>query len=138
MVDLANYTAKENLWARNFVWSNIKDISPSTWWKSICASAELSRIAVRILTAPYTSAATERSFSTQSFIHTKKRNRLTADNGGKVCFISLNWNLFNRDRKDKINSPILLGDEDETVSSFDSLDDVPSTCTGITHSRKIH
>lgn len=62
-VDLANYKARgEDLWAKNFVWSCIEEIYPSTWWKSICVSTELSRIAVRILTGPCTSAATELNY----------------------------------------------------------------------------
>lgn len=96
MVDLANYRARENLWANSFVWDSVEKISPSTWWKSICAQTELSKIAIRILTAPCTSAATERSFSMQSFMHSKKRNRLSADSAGKLSFVAYNWNLFNK------------------------------------------
>lgn len=134
MVDLANYKAREDLWASSFVWSCIQEISPCTWWKSICVTTQLSRIAVRILTAPCTSAATERSFSTQSFIHSKKRNRLTADNAGKVCFISHNWNLCNKDIRQKGTSQNTLPAEDEIINSANSIEEAPSTSTGITHS----
>lgn len=51
---------------------------------------------MRILSAPCTSAATERSFITHANIHNKKRNRLTTENAAKITFIKYNWNIFNK------------------------------------------
>jgi len=78
MIELAQYRSNEGLWSNNFIWSTeIKNLNPFTWWKGICGSSYLNKIAVVILSLPPSSAATERSFSTFSLIHTKKRNRLT-------------------------------------------------------------
>lgn len=63
----------------------------------VCSStAALSKIAVRILSAPCTSAATERSFSAYAHIHNKKRNRLTKENAAKITYIKYNWNIFHK------------------------------------------
>ncbi|GBP23594.1 Retrovirus-related Pol polyprotein from transposon TNT 1-94 [Eumeta japonica] len=84
-LDSANYRAKEGLW------------DP--------------RVAVRILNAPCTSAATERSFSTHAHIHSHKRNRLTTNRAAKVAYISYNWNLLHK-HKDEDND-----EDDEPLSS---------------------
>lgn len=94
--DLANYKAKECFWGKQFVWRFLGDIEPVVWWKGICSSTQLSKVALRILTAPCTSAATERTFSAQANVHSIKRNRLTAERAAKITFVSYNWNILHR------------------------------------------
>ncbi|CAH0406001.1 unnamed protein product [Chilo suppressalis] len=94
VTDLANYKARDGFWRKRFIWVQVENISPVTWWKGLCSSKNLSRIAVRILTAPCTSAATERSFSKHGHIHSKKRNRLTTEEAAKLAFASYNWDLL--------------------------------------------
>jgi hypothetical protein len=108
MSDLAKYRAKEGLWSKGFVWSHVKSMNALTWWKGICGSKLLSKVAARILTAPCTSAAVERSFSVHSNIHSKKRNRLTSERASKIAFIAYNWNLQHRHDNDE--------DSDDDVS----------------------
>lgn len=100
MPNLASYRARVNYWSRRFLWENINDISAVNWWKGICASTALSKVAIQILTAPCTSAAVERSFSKHSSIHNKKRNRLATDRAAKITFISYNWGLMHNREKD--------------------------------------
>ena len=50
----------------------------------------------KILLLPPTSAAFERSFSRQSWIHNQKRNRLTNDRASKLVFLSHNLELENQ------------------------------------------
>jgi len=93
MIELAQYRSNEGLWSNNFIWSTeIKNLNPFTWWKGICGSSYLNKIAVAILSLPPSSAATERSFSTFSLIHTKKRNRLTNERAAKLLYIHQNRN----------------------------------------------
>ncbi|KAI5634309.1 zinc finger BED domain-containing protein RICESLEEPER 2-like [Phthorimaea operculella] len=96
MPNLASYRARDSYWSRIFLWENIQGVSAANWWKGFCASTSLSKVAVRILSAPCTSAATERSFSAHSFIHNKIRNRLTTDRAAKITYISHNWALKNK------------------------------------------
>lgn len=110
-VDLANYRAKQGLWGRPFIWKNVAEMDPVVWWRGLCSSKLLSRVAVRLLTAPCTSAATERSFSTHAHIHSHKRNRLTTDRAAKIAFISYNWNLLHKYNDDDND------EDDETLST---------------------
>jgi len=42
------------------------------------------------------SADTERIFSTFSWMHNKKRNKLTTERAGKLTYLSYNWKLKNK------------------------------------------
>ncbi|CAK1588673.1 unnamed protein product [Parnassius mnemosyne] len=64
LADLAKYKAKEGLWSKPFTWKAAEKVNPILWWKGICGSSQLSKVALSVLTVPCTSAATERSFST--------------------------------------------------------------------------
>lgn len=95
MVDLAGYRSKgSGMWAKPFLWKSVDKLSPLTWWSGMCGSSQLCQVATKILSAPITSAATERSFSCFSWIHSKKRNRLTSNRAGKLTYISHNWKLL--------------------------------------------
>ncbi|CAH1106970.1 unnamed protein product [Psylliodes chrysocephalus] len=103
--NIADYRDKEGLWRRSFIWEGVKDsrnekaISPMLWWRGLRGTCVLADVAVRILGAPVTSAATERTFSTFSWIHCKKRNRLTTERAGQIAYLSHNWNLLNNAKK---------------------------------------
>ncbi|KAF9409311.1 hypothetical protein HW555_011293 [Spodoptera exigua] len=94
ITDLANYRAREGFWAKSFVWASLQNMKPLTWWKGICKNKALSKVAACLLTAPCTSAATERTFSIHGNIHSLKRNRLTTERAAKLAYISYNWNLL--------------------------------------------
>ncbi|CAH1105298.1 unnamed protein product [Psylliodes chrysocephalus] len=59
----------------------------------------LAEVTIRILRAPLIFAATQRTFSTFSWIHCKKRNRLTTERAGQIAYLSHNWNLLNNEKK---------------------------------------
>ncbi|CAI6367056.1 unnamed protein product [Macrosiphum euphorbiae] len=79
MEDLSNYQSKTDKFAKKFIWENSLLSEPLKWWQFLNHISPLSKVAVRILSAPCTSAATERTFSTFSWIHNKKRNKLTTE-----------------------------------------------------------
>jgi len=96
-IELAQYRSNEGLWGNKFIRSTeIKNLNPFTWWKGICGSSYLNKITVAILSLPPSSAATERSFSTFSLIHAKKRNRLTNERAAKLLYIHQNRNNFKK------------------------------------------
>lgn len=106
--DLADYRDKEGLWNRTFIWDGVvekseneEQVSPLLWWRQLRGTCVLADIAIKILGAPITSAATERTFSTFSWIHNKKRNRLTTARASKITYISHNWHLLNQQKKSK-------------------------------------
>lgn len=87
IIELAEYRSHEGLWAKDILWNNIDDIEARIWWNGLCPNTSLSKVASAILSLPASSAATERSFSSYSLIHTKKRNRLTNLTAKKLLFI---------------------------------------------------
>lgn len=102
--DLTNYRNKEGLFGKQFLWESLEKICPLTWWKSLVGTNVLAELSVRILSAPVTSAATERTFSTFSWIHSKKRNRLTSERAAKITFLSYNWKLLNPGNKNPMRT----------------------------------
>lgn len=63
MNDLLNYQSKQGYFGKKFIWKNSLITELVKWWKFL---DHISKVAVRILTAPCTFAATERTFSTFS------------------------------------------------------------------------
>ena len=74
---------------------SVKNVDCLSWWQAMCKNTQLKYLAVALTS----SAATERSFSTYSFIHTKKRNRLTAQRAGKLMFVAHNNKLLLQKQK---------------------------------------
>lgn len=91
--ELANYIAKQGFFSKSFLWSAANKLTPIAWWMGLCKSTALSKVSLRFLSLPTTSAACERTFSTYSDIHSKKRNRLTNDRAGKIVYIAHNLKL---------------------------------------------
>lgn len=96
---LTNYRNKDNGWSMEIIWKTVDTLSPLSWWKGVGSiiCKQLSKVAVRILSMPTSSASTERSFSTFGRVHGKLRNRLTTQRAVKLSFISHNYRLLNRD-----------------------------------------
>ncbi|CAG4964287.1 unnamed protein product [Parnassius apollo] len=127
MADLACYKAKENFWVRRFLWSSLDSIELIIWWKGICGSTELSKVVIRILSAPCTSAATERSFSIQGYIHNNKRNRLTTERAEKISFICYNWNLKHKHEHENIQFHEENEEENVIEAFIDEVNDYNSS-----------
>ncbi|CAG9840726.1 unnamed protein product [Diabrotica balteata] len=91
-----NFIAKEGLFKKAFLWNEdtIAAISPIAWWSGLCSNTALSKLAIRFLELPATSAACERSFSSYSGIHTNKRNRLTNTRASKIVYVAHNLKLM--------------------------------------------
>ena len=98
IAEIAAYRTSSALFGNKLLWAN-KSISPVTWWKAFCSDTELSNVAITILNFPPTSASVERSFSRQSYIHSKTRNRLTNDKVEKLVFVSHNLDVDNGNLK---------------------------------------
>ena len=103
-LELTNYLAKTDIWDLTYVWETAKKVECITWWKGICCKTKLKDLAIVLLGLPASSAATERSFSTYSFLHCKKRNRLTTERAGKLLYISHNLKLLREHEQTKIHA----------------------------------
>lgn len=130
--DLVHYREKDGLWGRKILWEGLQCMSPLLWWRSLRGTSIIVEVALRILSAPVTSAATERTFSTFSWIHNKKRNRLTSERAAKLTYISYNWKLLHCDENTKCKKRKLELRNDENTSqknlqSFSSEEDNTET-----------
>lgn len=122
LVDLAQYRARDGIWGKEFTWKATEKVDAVLWWKGICGSSPLSKVALRILTAPCTSAATERSFSIHGFIHSAKRNRLTTERAAQITSLAYNWNLKENNDPSKSIQLSNVNDFDTEIDDFLSDD----------------
>ncbi|GMF32165.1 unnamed protein product [Phytophthora fragariaefolia] len=102
-------------------------VSPLAWWTDKCGKDPdqtkhyyplLARLAVMIFTIPTSSASSERSWSIQDFIHTKRRNRLDARRVEKLVFIYSNAG----DKDAKTNIFYQLNEDSESEDDDDEGD----------------
>jgi hypothetical protein len=119
MEDLSNYQSKNEKFAKKFILKNSLLSEPLKWWQFLNHISPLSKVAVRIL-----SAATERTFSTFSWIHNKKRNKLTTERAGKFTYLSYNWKLKNKmcsiskkNKESSTNSSVVI-EEVQSLSNY--------------------
>lgn len=132
--NIAEYRSGSGFFSLEFVKISMqnKKISALDFWKGICTDFPLRKVAEAILTMPPTSAATERSFSAQGFIHTKKRNRLTTSRAGMLTYIHHNLNL-SAEKKIKTTEQIeenevqIIEEESAEVTETGSKDQVEET-----------
>ena len=78
---LTEYKTKTGTFDLKLAWETVDKVDPIAWWKGNfeTSAPELCKVAVRILSIPSSSAASERNWSTFSYIHEKKRNWLTSE-----------------------------------------------------------
>nr|XP_022906372.1 uncharacterized protein LOC111418143 [Onthophagus taurus] len=118
--ELVNFRDKEDIWAKTILWDGHDSMPPLLWWRGLRGTCELADIAIRILSAPITSAATERTFSAFSWLHCKKRNRLTTTNAAKLTYLTYNDKLLNTY---KSNTNQNITDTDKNEESDDEMDE---------------
>ncbi|KAK1591824.1 hypothetical protein Q3G72_014238 [Acer saccharum] len=102
--------------------TNRYDMDPKTWWLLHGSHAPLLQsIALKLLVQPSSSCA-ERNWSTYSFVHSVRRNKMTPQRAEDLVFIHSNLRLLSRksDLYSRGESKMwgIAGD------SFDSLEDV--------------
>lgn len=101
MGEVAEYNSKEGFFSKQFLWSCADSTPPLTWWKGLCSTQQLSKVAMKVIGAPATSAAVERSFSKHLFVQSKTKNRLTNARAEKLVFISSNLKLLSNKKEEK-------------------------------------
>ena len=104
--DCILYAAKNGVFANSFLWKNVAKMSPVAWWNAYFSIQEVTKMAIRILRLPATTAAVERSFSCDSNIHGAKRNRLSNDRASKLVNVSLNLEPLAQTKRNHANKII--------------------------------
>ncbi|CAH2010639.1 unnamed protein product [Acanthoscelides obtectus] len=102
-----------------FVWNTAgnESISALLWWKTFYQTTDFGKVAIRILSMPSTSVFVERSFSTFSFLHDKKRHKLNTKRARKLCYISHIGKVIHRRKAPGINKSTKIRTGDNTAST---------------------
>lgn len=92
--EIMEYHGKSGRFSLNFLWLKEATEDPITWWLSLEKDVPfLSQIAIKLMTIPASSAASERNWSDFGYIHNIRRNRLTNENVFKLVSIYSNLRL---------------------------------------------
>ncbi|PWA67780.1 HAT dimerization domain, Ribonuclease H-like domain protein [Artemisia annua] len=92
---------------------------PKSWWVNFGAQTPfLQTLALRLLGQPCSSSCAERNWSTYSFIHSLRRNKLTTSRAQDLVYIHNNLRLLSRNPTDDEKMWDVGGD------AFDSMEDV--------------
>jgi hypothetical protein len=91
IMEYSEYVGKLGGFSENHLWGNLTK-KPINWWKLVARQYPvLSKIALKVLSIPATSAASERNWSAFGFIHNKLRNRMLDQKVEKCVY--LYWNI---------------------------------------------
>ena len=92
---LIEYRTQTGVFDFQLAWKTIDKVDPIAWWKGNfgISAPELCKVAVRVLSIPSSSAASEHNWSAFSYIHEKKRNRLINKRVFKLVYIYSNYKL---------------------------------------------
>jgi hypothetical protein len=74
---------------------NVPSLDPTTWWQSAVSFGHLRPFALRLCSAPPSSAPCEQLFSSSKRVFTDIRNRLQAQNGSMLTITMANMALLN-------------------------------------------
>ena len=122
MLDFMDYNSENGIWGKDYVKQSLKLVSPIDWWKGNFPNTLLCKIALVVLNLPCSTAATERSFKTYSWIHCSKRNRLHNIRTAKLVYISHNIKLFNYSQR-RLKKRVVKEDTFSASSNESESDD---------------
>lgn len=72
-------------------------LEPKVWWLTYGASAPLlQNLALKLLGQPCSSSCSERNWSTYSFIHSMKRNKIQPQRAEDLVYVHTNLRLLSR------------------------------------------
>lgn len=94
IADLSRFKNKNGTFPKEYLWAAIDNTDGLNWWNTFCSETELSKIAIKVLSLPATSAAVERTFCSYKDVHSLKRNRLTNERASKLVFIKHNLQVM--------------------------------------------
>ena len=95
--DYAVFRKKDGLFARQMLWDVAKDLPAYAWWDLYGGSTPtLQRLAMAVLAQPSSACACERNWSTYEFIHSKKRNSLSAKRAEDLVYTFTNRRMLDK------------------------------------------
>ena len=117
---LATFQNKLGIFGTSAAKVDASMMSPISWWSTYGAETpELAEIAMKALSQPISSSSAERVWSTYSYIHNIKRNRLNTKRADKLVFIHSNIRLLSRFTSAYKEGPNRKWDVDPESTYFD-------------------
>ncbi|XP_021991131.1 uncharacterized protein LOC110887875 [Helianthus annuus] len=93
----ATFTMKKGLFSLPAAHLDAVTMEAIEWWSTYGAETpELAEVAKKILSQPISSSSAERNWSTYSYIHSVKRNRLSCKRADKLVYVHSNIRLSSR------------------------------------------
>ncbi|XP_058180057.1 uncharacterized protein LOC131298593 [Rhododendron vialii] len=122
-MEYAKFSTKEGSFSDVDSIEDRYNMDPHSWWVIHGASAPiLQTLALKILTQPSSSSCCERNWSTYSFIHSLRRNKMTPQRAEDLVYIHSNLRLLSRRSPQYCNGVTKMWDI--AGDQFGSLDDV--------------
>ncbi|KAJ8424006.1 hypothetical protein Cgig2_032390 [Carnegiea gigantea] len=111
---------KRGLFAKLACQEDAVHMDPVDWWSTYGSETpELDEVAKKFLSQPMSSSSAERNWSTYSYIHSVKRNRLNNAKADKLVFIHSNIRLLSRFSKSYTSGPYKYWDIDPESSTME-------------------
>lgn len=96
-LEYANFSTQAQAFSDSDSIHDRYDMDPKSWWVIYRTSAPLlQKLALKLLEQPSSSSCAERNWSTYSFIHSLKRNKMTPPRAEDLVFIHSNLRLLSR------------------------------------------
>ena len=93
----ASFRSKEVVFGRQRAVEDAGVMPAHQWWETHAgAHPQLQRVAKRLLAQPVSACTCERNWSAYDFIHSKRRNRLTAARARNLVYVFTNGRLVNK------------------------------------------
>ncbi|CAB3222407.1 unnamed protein product [Arctia plantaginis] len=125
LTNMAEFKTKTNFFQESKpIWSPAKKLQPRIWWQTFTLNQSVGAIAIKILSVPPSSAASERNWSMFAHTHTKLRNRLKQSRVLKLISIRSNLNLLK-----KKDEKILYNDSEDEDSEDGEIEHVTTSNT---------
>ena len=105
-----------------FCWKFADKGAREFWVSTINRTKALGILCNRLFSTPANSVPSERSFSTQNYLHTKTRNSLRSDRVDKLTYIYMNSRVF--DERTEGDQDILTAEEEEQLDEDMDIEDV--------------
>ncbi|KAG5556173.1 hypothetical protein RHGRI_006710 [Rhododendron griersonianum] len=122
-MDFANFSSKAGEFGDSDSIHDRYAMDPKSWWVTYGASAPLLQsVALKLLVQPSSSSCSERNWSTYSFVHSAKRNKMTPKRAEDLVFIHINLRLLSRRTRQYMEGQTKMWDI--AGDAFDTFGDV--------------
>ena len=122
-LEFANFSTRSQAFSESDSIHDRYTMDPKSWWVVYGTSAPLlQNLALKLLEQPSSSSCCERNWSTYSFIHSLRRNKMAAKHAEDLVFIHSNLHLLSKRTTEYVKGECRMWDI--CGDKFDSLEDV--------------